>query len=430
MTNSLPKSKSSRKKKGAEIISPPSFLPEEHLASVSSPPKIYVPQEHLIDPSLLDAHALDVIHQLRSYGHQAYIVGGSLRDLLCGKQPKDFDISTSATPEEVKQVFRRQCILIGRRFRLAHIRYGKKVIEVATFRSGETGDDQLILRDNNWGTLEEDIARRDFTINAFCYDPLTQELIDYVEGFQDLKKETLRVIGDPALRFRQDPVRMLRLLKFQARLGFRPDAKSMAALEDNRDEILKSSPARILEELCKMLESGYSQPFFELMKNSGLLKLLQPQINHFLSHDSNQLLFSLLKAIDYFISHQHLQFDRPILVAALLYPLLEEKITKEFSSRDKIPHQGEIFHLVQELMSNTMRNTITFPAKMRHQTTNILEMQYRLCPLEGAPMRFKRLIQHPDAKYALQFLYIRSALDQNLCQVYAQWLKVWKEEKR
>src|SRR6185503_17825507 len=210
--------------------------------------KKYSFEEHGLSLQHIDLDALYVMEKLRAAGFVAYLVGGSVRDLLLNQKPKDFDISTSAQPEEIKKLFR-NCILIGRRFRLAHIRFGKKTLEVSTFRSGATESDELIVRDNVWGSPEEDATRRDFTINGLFYDPATQEVIDYVDGYDDLQKKTLRTIGQPYIRFRQDPVRMLRLLKFQARFGFNVDSPSQIALVECRAEIVKSAPARILEEL-------------------------------------------------------------------------------------------------------------------------------------------------------------------------------------
>lgn len=224
-------------------------------------PKIYSVSEHVIDQSLIDPDALLTINKLREAGHTAYLVGGGVRDLLLKRAPKDFDISTSALPEQVKQVFHRNCILIGRRFRLAHVRFGHKILEVSTFRSGEN-DSDLILQDNKWGSAQEDVLRRDFTINGLYYDPSNHTIIDYVGGWEDIQKNMLRTIGDPYIRFKQDPVRMIRLLKFRARFGLDIDMESRKALVNCRDEIVKSSPARVLEEIFRMLESGASAPFF------------------------------------------------------------------------------------------------------------------------------------------------------------------------
>ncbi len=224
-------------------------------------PKIYYASEHDIDSTLVDPDAALVIKKLREAGFSAYLVGGSVRDLLIKKTPKDYDISTSARPEQIKQLFQKNCLLIGRRFRLAHLRFGRKIFEVSTFRTGENHSD-LILQDNIWGTEEEDVLRRDFTINGLFYDPASHHVIDYVGGWEDIHQGTLRTIGDPEVRFRQDPVRMLRFLKFRARFGFNIDPLAKKALIHCREEILKSSPARLLEELLQDVRIWSCSPFF------------------------------------------------------------------------------------------------------------------------------------------------------------------------
>ncbi len=243
--------------------------------------KIIQKHEHRIPIEKIDTHAIYVVEKLKAEGFVAYLVGGSVRDILLGHKPKDFDISTSAKPEEIKKIFR-NCLLIGRRFRLAHIRFGKKVLEVSTFRSGDPETEELILRDNQWGYPEEDALRRDFTINALFYDPSNEEIIDYVGGYEDIQKRILRTIGIPFVRFKQDPVRMLRLLKFQARFGLNVDPDAHIALVECREEIVKSAPARVLEEMLRMLESGASKSFIELLSEHGILHHLLPDVAHFI----------------------------------------------------------------------------------------------------------------------------------------------------
>ena len=193
---------------------------------------IYHATDHDIDAAQIDKDAINIIQRLLDAGFSAYLVGGSVRDLLLKRVPKDYDISTSARPEQVKELFRRQCILIGRRFRLAHIRYGHKIFEVSTFRAGENESD-LIVQDNLWGTPEEDVMRRDFTINGLFYDPTSHTVIDYVGGWEDIHKKVLRSIGNPMVRFRQDPVRMIRLLRFTSRTGFAVDSETKEAMLRN-----------------------------------------------------------------------------------------------------------------------------------------------------------------------------------------------------
>ena len=234
--------------------------------------KIFHATDHDIDHHQIDRDALYVINRLKEAGFEAYLVGGGVRDLLIKKTPKDFDISTSARPEQIKQLFGRNCILIGRRFRLAHVRFGHKILEVATFRAGEN-DSDLIIQDNVWGSPEEDVMRRDFTINGLFYDPTNHSVIDFVGGWEDIHKKVLRTIGEPNVRFKQDPVRMIRLLKFQARYNFEIVPEVQKALTNCKEELIKSSPARILEEIFRMLESGYSSPFFHLMTSNRTARI-------------------------------------------------------------------------------------------------------------------------------------------------------------
>ncbi len=263
-------------------------------------PTIIPRDAHPISRRDIDADALKVLYRLREGQHTAYLVGGSVRDLVLGRRPKDFDIGTSAHPYQVKKLFR-NCWIIGRRFRLAHVKFGSKIVEVATFRKlvqpGEeatldsapprdgstpraTPDpDHLIHRDNTFGTPEEDAFRRDFTINALFYDIATFAIIDYVNGMEDLRSGLVRSIGDPEVRFREDPVRMLRAVALAARLDFAVDPPVASAISRHRHEIAKSSPARLLEEYYKILRSGYAEKTFRGLSESGLLEPISAELH-------------------------------------------------------------------------------------------------------------------------------------------------------
>jgi poly(A) polymerase len=252
-------------------------------------PLILPRAEHPISRRNIDPDALRVLYRLKEAGFTAYLVGGSVRDLLLGRKPKDFDIGTSAHPYQVKRLFR-NCFIIGRRFRLAHVKFGQKVIEVATFRRqvlpGDTGEpssgpsDLLIHHDNTFGTPEEDAFRRDFTINALAYDIATFSIIDYVGGLEDLRAKVVRSIGNPDDRFREDPVRMLRAIAFATRLGFRVDQPSYDAIKRHRMELGRSSPARLLEEYYKILRSGAAERTFRALAEVGLLEPVTPTLQH------------------------------------------------------------------------------------------------------------------------------------------------------
>jgi poly(A) polymerase len=239
---------------------------------------------------LIDPDADKVVRRLARRGHQAYLVGGCVRDLLLERTPKDFDVATSATPNEIKQLFR-NCRIIGRRFRLAHVFFGSKIIETSTFRAnprdGDADEDSelLIRRDNVFGSDIEDAKRRDFTMNGLFYDVETEEVIDHVDGLDDLRQRLVRTIGDPDIRFREDPVRMLRAVKFAARLDFSIESATYAALVRHREELVKCPPPRLLEELYRMLRSRSAQDAMRLLINSGIAAVLSPQLAALLADD-------------------------------------------------------------------------------------------------------------------------------------------------
>jgi poly(A) polymerase len=243
-------------------------------------PRILSRPEHIISRKNIDPEALKVLYRLKNHGFVAYLVGGGVRDLLLGRRPKDFDISTSAHPAQVRKLFRNSFI-VGRRFRLVHIRFGRRVVETSTFRraSEPEAGDTLIRRDNTFGTPEEDAFRRDFTVNALFYDIANFSVIDWVGGLGDLEARTIRTIGDPAVRFREDPVRMLRAVALAARLDFRIDTDTGEAIRFLRGEIVRSSPARILEEFYKILRQGRSRRTFEMLHEYGLLTYLLSRLD-------------------------------------------------------------------------------------------------------------------------------------------------------
>ncbi len=287
-------------------------------------PRILSRPEHNLSRKNIDPDALKVLYRLKNNGFVAYLVGGGVRDLLLERQPKDFDIGTSAHPQQVRKLFR-NCFIVGRRFRLAHVRFGKKVVEVSTFRRAaepEEGD-TLIRRDNTFGTPEEDAFRRDFTVNALFYDIATFSVIDWVRGIEDLIDRVIRTIGDPEVRFREDPVRMLRAVALAARLNFTIDPHTVEALRSLRGEIVRSSSARILEEFYKILRQGRSRRTFEMLHEHGLLAYLLPEADHAITRGGEALLGSLAR-LD---AHRRAglatpdQLTNPLLMGSLLVPL-------------------------------------------------------------------------------------------------------------
>jgi len=297
-----------------------------------------VPREqHVISRRDIDPDALKVLYRLRQGEHAAYLVGGSVRDLLLGRRPKDFDIGTSAHPYQVKKLFR-NCWIIGRRFRLAHVKFGPKVIEVATFRrqvapgeeivqDGVPAPDpssaegqHLIHHDNTFGTPEEDAFRRDFTINALFYDIATFSVIDYVNGLDDLTAGIVRSIGDPEVRIKEDPVRMIRAIALASRLDFTIEPTLLASIRTHRHEIAKSSAPRMLEEYYKILRAGAAEKAFRSLAAVGLLEPTSPELHA----GAADPLWRSLAALD---SYRHRFESTPdtltnaILMGTLLAPL-------------------------------------------------------------------------------------------------------------
>jgi poly(A) polymerase len=374
--------------------------------------KKYNKSDHLVEIEKFDHNAIYITEKLKLAGFEAYIVGGSIRDLLLGKTPKDFDISTSAKPEDIKKIFR-NCLLIGRRFRLAHIRFGKKVYEVSTFRAGDPSDDKLILRDNEWGTIEEDALRRDFTINGLFYDPSDETILDYVGGIEDIKTHTIRSIGNSFARFKQDPVRMIRLIKFQARFGFNIDPESLVALAECRNEILKSSQARIFEEVMRMLESGSSAKFMKLLTEHGFLELLAPGLNQCFNSPLASDMYAYLETLD--TKNQ----DRIVGTACMLLPILDRYLKTHYEDRSRHPHLGEIQEGAYQLIQEAFSPFFVIPKKFRAELAQILSGQFRLTPLET-----KKKMRAPHLETlgkSLELLELRSELDPALGPIVKKW---------
>ncbi|MDD9946280.1 MAG: polynucleotide adenylyltransferase PcnB [Myxococcales bacterium] len=337
-----------------EVAAPAQLAVGAHAADPHRVPKPRVYGD-LISVDRIDPDAVKVLRRLTRHGYSAYLVGGGVRDLLLGHEPKDFDIATSARPNEVRRLFR-NCRIIGRRFRLAHVLFaGGKVIEVATFRrdpalqgpshvgigdggraselisvNKERGDDAdlLIRQDNTFGLPHEDAIRRDFTINGLFYDLERQEVIDYVRGVPDLEAGTVRTIGEPDVRFREDPVRILRAIKFSARLDLGLGSEIYDAMVDQRQELGRSAPPRLFEEILRLLRGGAAHRSIYLAWDLGVLGVVLPELSAFLDDgvDIADLTWGRLSAIDEMRADDRLPSDA-VLIAALLYGPLEEALS-------------------------------------------------------------------------------------------------------
>lgn len=381
-------------------------------------PRTFYASDHEINPSHIDKEALYTLSKLKQAGFLAYLVGGSVRDLLKGLRPKDYDISTNALPEEIKKIFRGRCLLIGRRFRLAHVRFSHKIFEVSTFRSGQDSH-ELIVRDNEWGTPEEDALRRDFTVNGLFYDPETHHIIDYVGGWDDIHKNVLRTIGQPEKRFAQDPVRMMRLLKFQARFNFAVCEETKKALLSCHKEIIKCSPARVLEELLRMLESGAAKPFFALLYKHGFLQVFMPELDKHIKKEGLNKTLHLIEVADDLKNHDQKMYHRSVLVAALLFPILEKQI---LDKEDIHPISiSDILFETEHLLNKLAHSSFSkLPKNLSFQIEYLLSTQFRLTPLNPKHRIKLKQMLHKNFNEAMQLFELRALNDARLIDLFGK----------
>jgi len=381
--------------------------------------------EHCISRRDIDPDALKVLYRLLRKGFTAYLVGGGVRDLLLQRHPKDFDISTSAKPGEIKPLFR-NCFLIGRRFRLAHIKYGDKIIETSTFRGIPENDANpddpeanLFQKDDNkWGTPEEDAIRRDFTINGLFYDIETFNVIDYVGGLEDLEKRQVRCIGDPEIRFREDPVRMMRAVRFASRLGFEIEANTLAALKNHASEIEKASPPRMIEEIFRLFGFGSGEAAIRLLHETGLMVPIMPKLAAYLDEVGGEAsLWQMLAALDkgeFYLK----EATQPLMMATLFQPLIEQAGESEhriYAETVSKAYDGAFKHL-------------KLPRRMLDIMHRITVAQQRFSPSRKRGFSRGRFMRHetfPEALSLFQIISAASGSDGNV----AKWVSLYEEFK-
>ena len=385
-------------------------------------PVIYAKDKHNIQREHISRCARRTCEELQRAGYAAFVVGGAVRDLLLGFRPKDFDVATSATPEEVRSVFRRSRI-IGRRFQIVHVLCGPEVVETSTFRAHfarepdaeNTDEHGRMLSDNVFGTQAEDALRRDFTVNALFYDPVKEEVWDYVHGLKDLKARKLVMIGDPATRYREDPVRMLRAARLGAKLGLEIDERTREPIHGMRHLLENVPQARLFEEILKLLLSGNAvecvRVLRELELHHGLLPLLDTALD---DPEAGPFAMAALRATD-----ERLAEGKPVspafLLAALLWGQVERNL-KKFESKG-MPEIAALHSAMHEAL-DVQRDSLAIPRRFDATMKELWLLQPRF--LQRGGQRPYRLLQHPRFRAAYDFFALRAA-SANAPQEIARW---------
>ncbi|MCH4564307.1 MULTISPECIES: polynucleotide adenylyltransferase PcnB [Halomonas] len=397
--------------------------PGEHLKSLLGPQdapggstglRIIPRQEHPVSRQHFSDAALKVLYRLHNAGFEAYLVGGCIRDSLLGRMPKDFDVATDATPEQVKDLFRNSRI-IGRRFRIVHVRFGREVIEVTTFR-GKPGDDHgdhiaqqsdegLLLRDNVWGNIQEDALRRDFTVNALYYSIADFSIHDFADGVRDIEARTLRLIGDPATRYREDPVRMLRAVRFAAKLEFRLDPATEAPIREHAELLLQIPPARLFDEILKLFMAGHGVDTFQLLRHYGLFAMLFPEADEAMAELpwAERLVELALESTDRRIAE-----ERPVTPAFLFAALLwgPVQLRQAALEADDMPPIPALQAASQQVVSHQLQH-ISIPKRFSLPMRDIWDLQQRLPLRRGR--RVYQTREHPRFRAAYDLLLLREA---------------------
>ena len=377
--------------------------------------------EHCISRDNIDDNALKVLYRLQRAGYRALLVGGSVRDMLLNHVPKDFDIATDAHPEQVKRLFG-NCRLIGRRFRLAHVFYGREIVEVATFRgSQDVQDDEddtspdhrqsesgRILRDNVYGSIEDDAWRRDFTINALYYDIADYSVVDYVGAMDDIKQRVLRLIGDPATRYREDPVRMLRAVRFAAKLGFSIHPASEQPIYELGHLLSDIPPARLYEEILKLFHSGQAVTCLALLRQYGLLKYLFAQTDRALKNDP-QGIFSTFLQQALHSTDVRIAEDKPITPAFLFSAMLWRPMMLLYERSMSTQAEQDTGMALNDAMNDVLHiqcTRVSIPRRFSMVVRDIWSLQHRFTYRHGR--RVQLLLQHHKFRAAYDFMCLRS----------------------
>lgn len=386
--------------------------------------------DHRLDPKKISPNALKVIEKLQQGGFSAYLVGGGIRDLLLDQDPKDFDVATNATPEQTKRLFR-NAMIIGRRFRIVHVRFGREIIEVTTFRAhhelsknakdAEQSKAGMLLRDNVYGSIESDAIRRDFTVNALYYDPASGHIFDYTRGLDDLARRSLRIIGDPEARYREDPVRMLRAARFSAKLGFDISPETAEPMYRLASLMTNVPSARLFEEVLKMMLNGSATATLELLRTHNLFAQLFPGTEHCVQHGGEFELRFIEQAVlntDKRI-RQNKRVTPAFIYAAFLWLPLQAAMRK-LIEEDNIP-EAEAMQLAAHGVISQQLSRTAIPKRFLIPMREIWTLQLRLPRREGK--KAEGLLEHQRFRAAYDFLLLREEAGEKLDGLGGWWTR-------
>lgn len=387
--------------------------------------------EHPISRKQLSPNALKVLYRLKDNGYDAYLVGGCIRDVLLGLQPKDFDITTNATPEQIKECFN-NCRIIGRRFKLAHVMFGREIIEVATFR-GHHSDEQKedvktskqsnegqLLRDNVYGTIEEDAERRDFTVNALYYNIKDFSIYDFANGMEDIQAGVINLIGDPETRYREDPVRMLRAVRFSTKLRMRIAERTESPIFELAHLLRNIPPARLFDESLKLFLAGKAQDNYLSLREYGLFRYFFPVVDQVLSgnaSDKEERFLELMFANTDTRINSDMSVSPAFIMATLMwYPL--ETHAKELEQESGL-HPYDAFQIAMNDVLHRAVQTVAIPKRFTSTMREIWQFQHRLTKTKGK--RPLQVMEHPKFRAAYDFLLLRAEVEGGELAELADW---------
>jgi len=388
--------------------------------------QIYSTHEHQLRAHHIPQHARHVTETLQNAGFEAYVVGGGVRDQLLGLHPKDFDIATNAKPEEIKALFS-NCILIGKRFRLAHIHFKRDIIEVATFRASHeqaaehdaSSRDGIIIRDNVYGNLEEDALRRDFTINALYFNPANETIIDYSGGMKDIAAKHIRLIGDPKTRYQEDPIRILRAIRFANKLNFTIDAETEKPIHEMVSLLAKMPAGRLFDEYTKLFLHGHSTSNFNSLVAYDALRYLFPES---IVHMQDAVFLKFVHAALYNTDLRFMEnkgINPAFLIAVFLWPALKAKL------HEPVPGVNSSMEALHFHMAMIMSQQIRHTAMPKKFSGAVKEIWFLQKPLENRkPKQIERLLSHPRFRAAYDFLILRTSVGELDAKIGQWWTEI------